>query len=99
MSQSLKSFQGSKVLQSCEGHGESVVETADSTSPCPTSAMQEASASQNMSPGEGEGWGWAGSRVMVGAQCTKEAEITGVCTSLDLLGLEVGWGAGADAAA
>lgn len=34
----------------------------------------------------------AGGRVMVRAQCTKEAEITGVCTSLDLPVLEVGWG-------
>lgn len=35
---------------------------------------------------------WAGGRVMVRAQCTKEAEITGFCTSLDLPALEVGWG-------
>lgn len=31
-------------------------------------------------------------RVMIGAQCTKEAEITGVCTSLGLPVLEVVWG-------
>lgn len=36
---------------------------------------------------------------MIEIQSTKEAEIAGVCTSLDLPVSEVGWGAGADAAA